>query len=109
ITFYAGFLNPLPGTSLTYVAQFAATKDYMASTSPPFAGPTPPNPSFSPSSLDFGVVAQGASSTKASVLTNNGGLAMPVALFGTSDFTESNDCGSTLASGANCVVQVTFH
>jgi len=106
----ARFLNPLPGKTTTYVAQFAGNQDYLASTSAPFTGPTPPDPIFSPSALDFGVVAQGASITKTSILTNAGGMAlqMGVQILGNAGFTQHNDCGSTLALDASCTVNLTF-
>ena len=70
--------------------------------------------SVSPSSVAFGNQSVGATSTSQAVtLTNSGNSALSVtsiAVFGSSasDFAQTNNCGSSLAAGANCTISVTF-
>jgi hypothetical protein len=66
---------------------------------------------LSPSSgLSFGNVNKGSSSTLAATLTN----ATPVSIsisriqIGLSHFTQTNNCGSSLAAGASCTISVKF-
>jgi phosphatidylethanolamine-binding protein (PEBP) family uncharacterized protein len=68
----------------------------------------------SPSSVAFGNQSVGAtSSAHAVTLTNAGSSALSItsiAVFGVnaSDFAQSNNCGSSVAAGANCTINVTF-
>ena len=73
-----------------------------------------PAVSLSPTSLAFGSLAVGTASTAQTItLTNSGNAALSVtsiAVSGTnaSDFAETNNCGSSVAAGANCTISVTF-
>lgn len=73
-----------------------------------------PGASLSVSSLAFGNQLQGtASASKAVVLTNNGTAVLSISgisVTGTnaSDFSQTNNCGSSLAISANCTINVTF-
>jgi hypothetical protein len=75
---------------------------------------TAPAVSLSPASLAFGSLAIGTSSTAQTItLTNSGNAALGItslAVSGTnaSDFAETNNCGSSVAAGANCTISVTF-
>jgi sugar lactone lactonase YvrE len=67
---------------------------------------------FSPTSLAFGTVVQGASSSRTVTITNrlNAALNVTVSVTGTS-FTlpsNTNACGTSIAAGASCTVGVTF-
>jgi sugar lactone lactonase YvrE len=67
--------------------------------------------SFSTTSLTFGSVSVGQNSTQTLTVTNSGGANLSLAsigLSGSSTFTQTNNCGSTLASLASCTVSVTF-
>jgi hypothetical protein len=66
--------------------------------------------SISPSSVGFGSVATGSSSAPQAVtVTNSGTAAAPVSSITTSgDFSQSNTCGSSIAAGSSCTVNVTF-
>jgi hypothetical protein len=69
--------------------------------------------SLSSSSLTFGGVTVGTASSRAFTLTNvgvNGTSIGKVWMAGTNrkDFTQSNDCGTTLAAKASCTFTVTF-
>src|SRR5208282_3531566 len=70
--------------------------------------------SLSPSSLSFASQAVGATSAAQTITLNNTGNAAltltSVALTGTnpSDFAQTNNCGSSVAAGANCTISVTF-
>lgn len=70
--------------------------------------------SFSPTSLTFGSQAVGTSSTPQVItLTDESATAMTissVAITGTnsSDFSETNSCGTSLAGKASCTITVTF-
>jgi hypothetical protein len=77
--------------------------------------PTPlPVAQVSPASLTFGQQPVGtASAASAVTLSNTGDAALSiygVALGGSNagDFAETNSCGSSLAAGANCLINVTF-
>jgi len=67
--------------------------------------------SLSPASLNFGSVNVGSASSKQSVtLTNTGNATLNITSISTSgDYSEiSNQCGSSLTSGASCTINVTF-
>ena len=74
----------------------------------------PPSATFSPASLSFGSQALGkTSSAQQTTLTNTSNVPLSVsslAVFGgnASAFAETNNCGTTLAAGANCSISVTF-
>ena len=69
-----------------------------------------PVASLSPTSLTFPSTAVGSSSAAQTVkLTNSGGSALSITSIATSgDYGQSNNCGSSLAAGANCSINVTF-
>ncbi|HEY4364159.1 MAG TPA: choice-of-anchor D domain-containing protein [Bryobacteraceae bacterium] len=66
---------------------------------------------LSASSLLLGVVPVGSSSMAAPVtLTNLGGAPVTLSGFTTAgDFSQTNTCGTSLAAGASCVLQITFN
>jgi len=70
--------------------------------------------SVSPPTVTFGNQAVGTSSAaQTNIVTNVGNSTVNISsitLAGTnpSDFAESNNCGATLAAGANCTITVTF-
>ena len=71
--------------------------------------------SFSPSALTFGSQSVGASSSGLAVSLSNTGNAtltytppIPVAGANATDFGESDNCGGSVAAGANCTIHVTF-
>ena len=72
--------------------------------------PTVPNVSLSTSSISFGDIALGASSSAQSItITNAGNAALSVASIAVSgDFSQTNNCGTTLAINATCQVAVAF-
>ena len=63
-----------------------------------------------PSSLSFGDVNSGSTSTAQAVtITNPGTSAASLSsISATGPFAQTNNCGSSLAAGASCTVQVTF-
>jgi Abnormal spindle-like microcephaly-assoc'd, ASPM-SPD-2-Hydin/Beta-propeller repeat len=69
---------------------------------------------LAPSSLNFGSVPVGqTSSAKAVTLTNGGTTALSITAIkftgkNTGDFTETNTCGSSVAAHASCTISVTF-
>jgi hypothetical protein len=78
-----------------------------------------PQASFKPSSLNFGTVEEGKSSTTQTIiLTNTSAGSVPLTInsisvtgANKSDFTETNTClspSNTLAPGAHCTITVTF-
>lgn len=68
----------------------------------------------SPTVLSFAPQQAGTNSAAQVVnLTNNSAVALPIQAISiggsfASDFAQSNNCGSRLAAGANCVIRVTF-
>jgi len=70
---------------------------------------TPTNATLSPSSLNFPNTAIGTSSSLPATLTNSGLETLAISsihIYGV--FTETNNCGANLASGASCTIQVEF-
>ncbi|MGH9374546.1 MAG: choice-of-anchor D domain-containing protein, partial [Terriglobia bacterium] len=67
--------------------------------------------SLAPSSVAFPSQADGTSSSPQAIMLTNSGNA-PLAITGvqisSSNFAESNTCGSSLAAGAKCAISVTF-
>ena len=83
----------IPGPDTTSASQVAA-----------------PSAKLSPTTLTFGSELVGTSSQAQSVtLSNSGGGTLSIAsITVTANFAETNNCGSTLASGASCTISVTF-
>ena len=71
---------------------------------------TEPAVDLSPASLGFGdQIIETISTSQTVTLTNSGTAVLTVTNIDISgDFAESNTCGTTLAVGANCEIQVTF-
>ncbi|MBZ5623673.1 MAG: choice-of-anchor D domain-containing protein, partial [Acidobacteriia bacterium] len=73
-----------------------------------------PAPSLSTTSLDFGARNVGAAGAAQTVqLTNTGAgvlslLAITAGGLNSGDFAETDNCGTSLAAGARCTIQVTF-
>ncbi len=78
------------------------------------APPPPPTLRLTPANLSFGVwVVGNQSSEQTGTLTNTGGLQLVIngiVITGVNaaDFNQSNTCGSGLAPGASCNIEVTF-
>ncbi len=96
------------GNNAFTVSQFTVTQDGVPNSS------TAQAPALSASSLDFGSRTIGASGAAQTVqLTNSGTgalslLAITVGGESSADFAETNNCGTTLAVGERCAIQVTF-
>ncbi len=69
-----------------------------------------PSVSFSASSLTFGDEEEGSASEPLLItLTNTGTAALTItSIAASANFTETNTCGTTLAAGANCAINVTL-
>ncbi|HEX5411659.1 MAG TPA: choice-of-anchor D domain-containing protein, partial [Terriglobia bacterium] len=69
-----------------------------------------PGATLSPTSLTFGNQPVGTSSAPQNVaLSNPGSGTLNITSIGvTGDFSQSNNCGSSLAPGSNCTISVTF-
>lgn len=105
-----GGMDSLQGAfTSTQIASIAA---YLAN--PGVSGPTQVAaaslPTLAPSSIDFGRVAVGGSGVVRSVeLSNDTAAAVSVAIaVSGSGFTETHTCGSSLAVGATCRIDVRF-
>ncbi|MFI5736402.1 choice-of-anchor D domain-containing protein [Kribbella sp. NPDC051587] len=82
-------------------------------TSPTFPPYLPDNGSaisVSPSAVGFGSVATGTTSAPQAVtVTNSGTAAAPVGSIAvTGDYGQTNNCGTSIAAGGSCTVNVTF-
>ncbi|QHN03510.1 choice-of-anchor D domain-containing protein [Granulicella sp. WH15] len=72
-----------------------------------------PHPILTPSTINFGSLTVGTTSTaQTATLLNSGTAALTITSFGffgpnTSSFAQTNNCGSTLAAGASCSVAIT--
>jgi sugar lactone lactonase YvrE len=74
-------------------------------------GGNAPNVQSSTASLNFGTVATGSTQSQTVTLTNSGAGALSIAgisLGGSSVFTQSTNCTSTLAPGTSCTTTITF-
>jgi ASPM-SPD-2-Hydin domain-containing protein len=80
------------------------------STSGGFVAAGSPSVSFSTNNLTFGDEVVGTASQPLPItLANTGTATLIIASISASgNFAETNDCGSTLAAGANCVINVTL-
>jgi trimeric autotransporter adhesin len=69
-----------------------------------------PNATLSPTSLTFGNQDTDTTSTAQTITLNNYGTTTLsiIGITASADFGETNNCSSTLASGATCTVSVTF-
>jgi len=69
-----------------------------------------PGVSFSASSLTFGDEAEGSASEPLLItLTNTGTAPLTItSIVASANFAETNNCGATLAAGANCPINVTL-
>ena len=65
---------------------------------------------FTPSDLDFGTVNLGSTSAKQSVtLTNNQNTALAInSITASGNYSQANNCPTSLAAGASCTLNVTF-
>jgi hypothetical protein len=74
------------------------------------AGVLAPWVTLAPASLTFADLPVGTtSSAQAVTLTNTGSAELLISSIGTTgDFTKSDQCGSSLAAGANCTINITF-
>ena len=83
---------------------------FFTPTFPPYLPDNGSTISISPSAVSFGSVATGASSAPQAVtVTNSGSAAAPVSSITTSgDFSQTNNCGSSIAANSSCTVNVTF-
>jgi len=121
----AGF-NPNPAattSTLTFTASGSATLGTSAITISGMSGsltgstsvsltvePQVTGISVSPSALSFGtVIVEAKSAAKTATLTNGGSATLDINSIATSgDFSQTNNCGSTLAAGKSCAIKVTF-
>jgi len=70
-----------------------------------------PAVSFNPTNLSFSVVTIGSSSSpKGVVMTNSGSAVLNISGIATTtaDYSQTNDCGTSLSAGASCTITVTF-
>jgi hypothetical protein len=77
---------------------------------PPYVPDDGSQISISPTSVGFGTVATGSSSAAQAVTVTNSGTAASAvgSITTTGDFSQTNTCGSSIAAGASCTVNVTF-
>jgi O-glycosyl hydrolase len=99
--------------AVLFVAGCASTSSAVDPPNPP-AAPATSAAAASPSSLTFQGQTVGVTSASQYVTLSNSGNATlnisSIAVTGTNpgDFTQSNNCGSSLAAAANCVISVNF-
>jgi hypothetical protein len=81
-----------------------------SSTAPPPGSTPAPSATLSPTSLTFGAQGQQTVSAPQPVSVTNGGTALLTlsSIVATGDFSQTNSCGSSLAAGSSCTVNVTF-
>lgn len=100
----------------TISAAYSGDANFNPNTAPPFTQTVLEGPSatLSPSSLMFPVRRVGSPSpSKAITLTNTGNVTLTISsitITGASagDFSQTNNCGSSVGAGASCTINVTF-
>lgn len=95
----------------TYTLNVAGTSGTLSSnTNVTLVVATPQTAVLSPTGLTFSSQLVGTTSTAQTiVLTNSGGATLSISgISTTGDFTQTNNCGTALAPGLNCSIQVTF-
>ncbi len=104
-------------TTVTLVITDDATPTTQTLTMTGTGGKVVPTASFTPTKLSFGTITVGTSSTLTATLTNtsisayaNLNLTSPFTFTGATapDWSQTNNCPSTLAAGASCTFSVTF-
>lgn len=113
-------VDPIDGCTFWYVNQYfdqnqTATQHIWKTRVSNFKLPGCGGVALSPASgLAFGSVATGVTSaSKSSTLTNGQNVALNISNIGftgtnSTDFAQTNTCGTTLAAGASCTIDVTF-
>jgi hypothetical protein len=113
-------VDPVGGCTFWYVNEYFNTnqigtgKPVWQTRISNFSAPNCGTVSVSPSSLNFGSEAVGTTSAAQQVILNNGlTTALTInSIFGNGadpgDFNQTNDCGSSVAAGASCTINVTF-
>jgi hypothetical protein len=115
-------INSLPVGSYTVTARYSGDSTYASSVSAPISvtvttASTASNLTLSPTSLSFGAVTTGTSSTPQTIslaisrtATNGFVPISSISLTGTNpgDFSQSNNCGTSLFTGITCTISVTF-
>lgn len=108
------FLTVLPLMGILLSAQ-AVSYEYRVSTRGLVATPSVPIsslPTMTPATLDFGSVPVNTSAAPRTVtLTNNQSTAIAVSGIATGStlFTQTNNCGTTLAANASCQINIGFN
>ena len=102
-----------PATTGAFQTTNAGGNDAFVSKVYPGSSPAPAA-SFQPISLNFGNQIVGTSSAPQTItLANLGSAGLSISSINitgslASEFSQTNDCGSTVAAGANCAISVTF-
>ena len=66
---------------------------------------------FNPASLSFGSVTRGSSKTLTTTLSNTGSTALSIGsitITGSTAFSQTNTCGTSVAAGGSCTITATF-
>ena len=75
-------------------------------------GQSVPQPTLTPATINFGSLTVGATSTaQVATLQNSGAAALTISSFGffgsnVSSFSQTNNCGASLAAGATCTISI---
>ncbi|MFZ0640689.1 MAG: FG-GAP-like repeat-containing protein [Candidatus Acidiferrales bacterium] len=114
-----GSSTPVGTYSFNVVATDGVTTLTIPETIQVTAAPPPPPPpapsvAFNPSPVDFPTVLVGATWTQLEMLSNVGNATLNVTGIGAQSgangsFSQSNNCGTSLAAGTNCTIGVTFN
>ena len=67
-----------------------------------------PNATAKPAALQFGSVKVGSSSGAQTITLSSTGALAIASITASGDFTQGNNCGSTLSAGGSCSINVTF-
>jgi chitodextrinase len=108
--YFAGMIDEVR----VYNVALSQTQIQSDMATPVGTGGSTPVVSFSATSLNLGSVATGSSSApKPTILSNIGGAQLSISSIGISggnagDFAQTNNCGTGLAPGAGCTINVTF-
>ncbi|HYC36635.1 MAG TPA: DUF4214 domain-containing protein [Usitatibacter sp.] len=111
-TLYAFATNGLDAPSFNTTPQHTPLVGRIASYAFTVSGAAPATPqaSLSPTSIDFGAQSMGTTSPPRTITVTNvgGGTLTITGIAASSQFAQTNDCGS-VAAGASCAITVTFN
>jgi ASPM-SPD-2-Hydin domain-containing protein/List-Bact-rpt repeat protein len=103
---FAGWSGDCSGTGTCVLTMSAAKNVTLAFNPPATSGPAV---TLAPTSLAFGTHVVGSSTSLTDTMTNTGDATFTItSITASGDYSQTNNCGSSLAAAASCTITVTF-